>query len=89
VDQWRRQGIEEPHVPQFPDGDGLSSGSDSRRAKLALEDKDWSGEYWVTDIWRKSRVRRKWQMVERILSRPDTDRQLPEGIRSLQLWRKR
>ena len=56
--------------------------------KATLEDKDWSGEYWVTDIWRKSRVRRKWQMVERILSRPDTDRGLPEGIRSLQLWRR-
>ena len=56
--------------------------------KATLENKDWSGEYWVTDIWRKSRVRRKWQMVERILSRPDTDRQLPEGIRSLQLWRR-
>lgn len=56
--------------------------------KAKLEGKDWSGEYWVTDIWRKSRVRRKWQMVERILSRPDDDRQLPEGIRSLQLWRR-
>ena len=56
--------------------------------KAELEHKDWSGEYWVTDIWRKSRVRRKWQMVERILSRPDTDRQLPDGIRSLQLWRR-
>ena len=29
-----------------------------------------------------------WQMVERILSRPDDNRQLPEGIRSLQLWRR-
>jgi hypothetical protein len=56
--------------------------------KAKLEGKDWSGEYWVTDIWRKSRVRRKWQMVERILSRPDTDRGLPEGIRALQLWRR-
>jgi len=57
--------------------------------KATLDHKDWSGEYWVTDIWRKSRVRRKWQMVERIISRTDDDRQLPEGIRSLQLWRKR
>ena len=57
--------------------------------KATLDEQDWSGEYWVTDIWTKSRVRRKWRMAERILSRPDDDRQLPEGIRSLQLWRKR
>jgi hypothetical protein len=52
-----------------------------------MDDQDWSGEYWVTDIWRKSRVRRRWRLVERILSRPETDRQVAAGIQSLQLWR--
>ena len=52
-----------------------------------MDDQDWSGDYWVTDIWRKSRVRRQWRMVERILSRPDSDRQMSAGIKSLQLWR--
>lgn len=56
--------------------------------KATLDDRDWSGEYWVTDIWRKSRVRRQWRMVERILSRPETDRQVPAGVQTLQLWRK-
>ena len=56
--------------------------------KATMDDRDWSGEYWVTDIWRKSRVRRQWRMVERILSRPETDRQVPAGIQTLQLWRK-
>ena len=55
--------------------------------RATMDDKDWSGDYWVTDIWRKSRVRRQWRMVERILSRPDDDRQLAAGIKSLQLWR--
>ena len=55
--------------------------------RATMDDKDWSGDYWVTDIWRKTRVRRQWQMVERILSRPDADRQYAAGIKSLQLWR--
>ena len=55
--------------------------------RATMDDQDWSGDYWVTDIWRKSRVRRQWQMVERILSRPDSDRQYAAGIKSLQLWR--
>ena len=55
--------------------------------KATMDDQDWSGEYWVTDIWRKSRIRRQWSLVERVLSRPEADRQVPAGIRSLQLWR--
>ena len=55
--------------------------------RATMDDRDWSGDYWVTDIWRKTRVRRQWQMVERILSRPDADRQYAAGIKSLQLWR--
>ena len=55
--------------------------------KATMDDQDWSGEYWVTDVWRKSRVRRQWRMVERILSRPETDRQVSAGIKSLQLWK--
>ena len=55
--------------------------------KATMDDQDWSGDYWVTDIWRKSRVRRQWRMVERLLSRPDGDKQMAAGITSLQLWR--
>jgi hypothetical protein len=55
--------------------------------KATLEEQDWSGEFWVTDIWRKTRIRRQWRMIERVLSRPEANRQLPTAIRSLQLWR--
>ncbi|MBA3576264.1 MAG: nuclear transport factor 2 family protein [Sphingomonas sp.] len=54
-------------------------------ARVAGE--DWSGQLWVTDLWRKSRVRRRWQLVERLLSRPEASPELPAAIRSLQLWR--
>ena len=48
---------------------------------------DWSGEMWVTDLWRKSKLRRSWQMTERVLSRPEEHAQVPAAVRSLQLWR--
>lgn len=55
--------------------------------KATMDGHDWSGRYWVTDLWRKGRVRRRWRMVERVLSRTEDDSQVPAAIRSLQLWR--
>ena len=56
--------------------------------KASIDGHDWSGRMWVTDIWRKSGVRRSWRMVERVLSRPEEDSQVPAAIRELQLWRR-
>ena len=55
--------------------------------KATMDGHDWTGEFWVTDIWRKSRVRRNWAMVERVISRPETNPDVPAAFRSLQLWR--
>jgi ketosteroid isomerase-like protein len=55
--------------------------------KAQLDGRDWSGALWVTDLWRKGRVRRGWKMVQRIVSRPDENRDLPKAIKSLQLWK--
>jgi hypothetical protein len=52
-----------------------------------IDGADWSGRMWVTDLWRKSPVRRNWQLVERVLSRPEDSPQVPAAIRSMQLWR--
>ena len=38
--------------------------------KASIDGHDWSGRVWVTAVWRKSGVRRKWRLVERIFSRP-------------------
>ena len=48
---------------------------------------EWSGDVWVTDLWQRGRMRRKWKLVERTLSRPDSDQKLPGEIRNMQLWR--
>ena len=55
--------------------------------EATMDGEDWSGQFWVTDIWRKSTVRRRWRMVERVLSRLDDRPQVPAAIASLQLWR--
>jgi hypothetical protein len=60
-------------------------------AKLELtaemDGHDWSGPAWITDIWRKGRVRRGWKLVQRVVSRSDDDPQLRAAIKSLQLWK--
>lgn len=55
--------------------------------KATLDGKDWPGRFWVTDLWRKGRIRRRWRLVERVLSRLDDDPGVPKAIRSMQLWK--
>jgi hypothetical protein len=60
-------------------------------AKLELtaemDGHDWSGPVWITDVWRRGRVRRGWKLVQRVVSRTDDDPQLRAAIKSLQLWK--
>ncbi len=55
--------------------------------KAKMDGEDWSGEMWITDLWRKTRLRRNWKMIERVLSRPEEGPQVAAAVRSLQLWR--
>ena len=55
--------------------------------EATMDGHDWSESYWVTDLWRKSRVRRNWRMVERIVSRPDDKPDVAGGDPLAQLWR--
>ena len=55
--------------------------------KAGIDGVDWSGRFWVTDLWRKSKVRRRWRMVERVISRPEDKPEAAPAIRSMQLWR--
>ena len=55
--------------------------------KATLDDVNWSGEFWITDIWKKGRVRRSWRLVQRVVSLPDENPDVPAGIKALQLWR--
>ena len=55
--------------------------------KASMDREDWSGSIWVTDVWRKGRVRRSWKLVQRVLSKTDETPKVPAAIRSLQLWK--
>jgi hypothetical protein len=55
--------------------------------KATMDGHDWSGPVWVTDLWRKGRVRRSWKLAQRIVSGIDEAPDRAAGIRSLQLWR--
>ena len=55
--------------------------------EMSIDGNDWSGQFWVTDIWRRTRIRRNWRLVERLLSRPEEGPSISSAIRALQLWR--
>ena len=55
--------------------------------KATMDGVDWSGRYWVTDLWRKGKIRRGWRLAHRTLSRVDDDAQVPAAVRTLQLWK--
>jgi hypothetical protein len=54
--------------------------------EATIDGEDWSGPFWITDLWGKSPVRRNWRMTERLVSRLEGTG-IPTAIRSLQLWR--
>jgi ketosteroid isomerase-like protein len=54
--------------------------------KARMDGQDWSGQLWVTDLWRKRRIG-GWRMAERILSRTEENPDVPVAIKSLQLWK--
>jgi len=66
---------------------GLAIFASNVELKATMDDVDWSGRFWVTDIWKKGRVRRGWRLAQRIVSLPDDNPEIPAGIRALQLWR--
>jgi hypothetical protein len=55
--------------------------------KSTMDGQDWSGRFWITDVWQKSTVRRSWRIIERVVSRSEENPDVPAAIRSLQLWR--
>ena len=52
-----------------------------------MDGRDWSGRIWVSDVWRRGRVRRGWKLAERVVSHTADDPHLRASIKSLQLWK--
>ena len=45
------------------------------------------GQAFVTALWIRTAVRRRWQRAEWVLAAQSADAELPGAIRSMQLWR--
>ena len=55
--------------------------------RATMDGRDWSGTFWLTDVWRKGRMRRGWKLAQRLVARADDDPGVAKAIRSLQLWK--
>lgn len=55
--------------------------------QLSVTGQDWSGAFMLTDLWRKTGLKRNWKLAERSLAPLKGDGQMSGAIRSLQLWR--
>jgi len=55
--------------------------------EATLDNREWKGTVWVSNLWQRSKFRRDWKLIERVFSRPEGDDTLSEGIAKLQLWR--
>lgn len=55
--------------------------------EMKMGPREWKGEFGLTDVWQKSRLRRSWLLVERVIGRRETDDDMAAAIRDLQLWR--
>lgn len=59
----------------------------SLELKATMDGHDWSERVWVTDIWRRGRVRRGWKLTQRTVSRTNDSTELRAAIKALQLWK--
>jgi hypothetical protein len=55
--------------------------------EASIDGHPWRGTIWIVDLWKKTRLQRRWTLLERTVSRPDPDTDLSAAIRSMQLWR--
>ncbi|WP_291137094.1 hypothetical protein [Erythrobacter sp.] len=55
--------------------------------EIAVGRDTWSGGFLLTDLWRKSGLRRRWKLAERSLAPVEANEALSHAIRALQLWR--
>src|SRR5918994_941292 len=65
---------------------GIAIFASQLELEATMDEVEWSGRFWVTDLWKKGRVRRGWRLAQRVVSLPDDSPEVPAGIRALQLW---
>lgn len=69
------------------EADGVGIFAAEVELDFSIDGKRETGTWWMTDIWRKSTMPRRWQLLERQLSRPESGIDVPAAVKALQLWR--
>ena len=54
--------------------------------EMQIGRRDWSGQFWLTDLWRRTAFNRGWKLAERSLARTEKDEAMSDAIHRLQLW---
>ena len=55
--------------------------------EATMDGKPVLAKAFAISVWQKSAIRRRWQLMERVLSGQCDDETLPVAVRSMQLWR--
>jgi len=55
--------------------------------EVSLDGQPLISRAFFTNVWRRSKVTRRWNVIERVLSAPREEPELPGAVKSLQLWR--
>lgn len=85
--RWRLDGYRFGQTVYAREMDGVALFAAELEMEGAIEGQKISGRWWQADLWRRSGLPRRWRLQDRQLARLETDRQLSDAIRALQLWR--
>lgn len=67
--------------------DGVGIFAAALELDMSIDGQSFTGSWWVTDLWRKSGISRRWQLTERQMTQLESETRLPQAVRALQLWR--
>lgn len=69
------------------EAEGLGIFAAEIEVEATIDGADASGRWWLADCWRKSTIGRSWKLLDRQISRSETDSAFAQMVRPLQLWR--
>ena len=55
--------------------------------EVSLDSKPLAEAAFIADLWRRSKLSRRWHLVERVITSPRSETELPAAIKTLQHWR--
>lgn len=55
--------------------------------EITLDGEPLMSRAFFTNVWHRSKLSRRWHVVERVISAPRDETELPAAVRSLQHWR--